>query len=121
MDISGQNENTRLINSDEAADSKKEQPTQSCFTWIVTLLSAIGGLLFGYDTGIISGAMLLIRKDFDLGRQQQEMVVASAIGGAIGGAVISSVMTSNMGRKATIIISSFIFLCGAIILAVYMM
>ena len=46
------------------------------FVYGLTFLSAIGGFLFGYDTGVVSGAMIIIRQEFDLNSVWQELVVS---------------------------------------------
>merc|ERR1719150_2705601 len=46
---------------------------------VLTFLSAIGGFLFGYDTGVISGAMLLLRQEFSLNHVWQEMIVSGTV------------------------------------------
>src|SRR5215212_5102243 len=53
------------------------------FLLYVTAVSAIAGFLYGYDTGIISGALLHIRAEYHLGHRMQEMVAASILVGAI--------------------------------------
>ncbi|MGH3263465.1 MAG: MFS transporter [Trebonia sp.] len=53
-------------------------------------IAALGGFLFGYDTGVISGALLFIKKDFDIGQLGQQWVIGSLLIGAVVGAVISS-------------------------------
>ncbi len=50
------------------------------FVYILTLFSAIGGFLFGYDTGVISGAMISLRERFMLNSIWQEMIVSTTIG-----------------------------------------
>jgi MFS family permease len=57
------------------------------FVYVVAAISALGGLLFGYDTGIISGALLFIRDDFQLSDTAQQIVVASLLLGAVFGAL----------------------------------
>lgn len=52
------------------------------FVYVLTFFSALGGFLFGYDTGVISGAILLLREQFDLNSVWQEMVVSLTIGAA---------------------------------------
>ena len=56
---------------------------------LTAAIAGLGGLLFGYDTGIIAGALLFIKQDFDLGSFAQGLVVAAVPIGAIGGAAIA--------------------------------
>ncbi|XP_026393099.1 probable inositol transporter 2 isoform X1 [Papaver somniferum] len=82
--------------------------------------AGIGGLLFGYDTGVISGALLYIRDDFkavDRETVLQESIVSMAVAGAIIGASIGGWMTDRFGRKTSILVADFLFFLGSIIMA----
>lgn len=81
--------------------------------------AGIGGFLFGYDTGVISGALLYIRDDFKLDKKTvlQETIVSMAIAGAIIGAAIGGWFNDRLGRRTTILIADFLFFIGAVIMA----
>lgn len=82
--------------------------------------AGIGGLLFGYDTGVISGALLYIRDDFPSVDKQtwlQEAIVSTAIAGAIIGAAIGGWANDRFGRKTSILAADFLFFTGAVIMA----
>nr|XP_043629220.1 inositol transporter 4-like [Erigeron canadensis]XP_043629221.1 inositol transporter 4-like [Erigeron canadensis]XP_043629222.1 inositol transporter 4-like [Erigeron canadensis] len=82
--------------------------------------AGIGGLLFGYDTGVISGALLYIRDDFKEVQKHtwlQETIVSMAVAGAIFGAAIGGWMNDRFGRKRSIMCADFVFFIGAIIMA----
>jgi SP family galactose:H+ symporter-like MFS transporter len=67
-----------------AFDPKKPVAKASVgYMIMVAALSALSGLLFGYDTGVISGALLLIKKQFVLTPQDQERIVSSVLYGAV--------------------------------------
>jgi len=83
----------------------------------VATVGAFGGFLFGYDTGVISGAMIPIKKKFNLSVELQEVVVSITIGGAILGSMTSAFLNENFGRRITLIIASFVFTIGAIMMA----
>ncbi|CAN6486137.1 unnamed protein product [Victoria cruziana] len=83
--------------------------------------AGLGGLLFGYDTGVISGALLYIRDDFrSVDRQTvlQETIVSMAVAGAIVGAALGGYINDRIGRKKSIMIADVLFFIGAIIMAV---
>ncbi|XP_058109643.1 probable inositol transporter 2 [Magnolia sinica] len=82
--------------------------------------AGIGGLLFGYDTGVISGALLYIRDDFqavDKKTVLQETIVSMAVAGAIIGAGIGGWMNDRFGRRFSILWADFLFFIGAIVMA----
>ncbi|ADZ09543.1 sugar transporter [Methanobacterium lacus] len=84
------------------------------FVILVAAITSIGGLLFGYDTGVISGAILFIREDFLLSTTAQEVTVSAVLIGAVIGASISGILADRYGRKIMIVLASIIFGIGAI-------
>eukprot|EP00092_Neocalanus_flemingeri_P041474 GFUD01045160.1.p1 GENE.GFUD01045160.1~~GFUD01045160.1.p1 ORF type:complete len:494 (+),score=159.45 GFUD01045160.1:45-1526(+) len=84
---------------------------------LLTFLSAIGGFLFGYDTGVVSGAMVLIRKEWGLSDFWQETIVSATILSACLTALLGGVLVDRLGRRPTILLASFMFLLGSIVMA----
>jgi sugar porter (SP) family MFS transporter len=80
----------------------------------VSMIAAIGGLLFGYDTGVISGALLYIKKDLHAGTFEQQAIVAVLLLGAMVGALISGYLADRVSRKWTKVISGAVYVVGAI-------
>ncbi|XP_049379561.1 inositol transporter 4 [Solanum stenotomum] len=83
--------------------------------------AGIGGLLFGYDTGVISGALLYIRDDFksvDKHTWLQETIVSMAVAGAIFGAAFGGWFNDKYGRRKSILLADILFFIGAIVMAV---
>lgn len=79
-------------------------------------IASLGGILFGYDMGVVSGALPQLKNSFDLTQSQQEMVVSFLyLGGGIGAAVGGS-LCDSLGRKAGILITDVIFVIGAALL-----
>ncbi|CAE1255330.1 SLC2A13 [Acanthosepion pharaonis] len=83
------------------------------FIYILTFFSALGGFLFGYDTGVISGAMILLRNTFLLSSVWQELVVSVTIAGAAVFAIVGGLLNDRIGRRPTIMIASVVFTVGA--------
>ena len=85
---------------------------------LTAAIAGLGGLLFGYDTGIIASAMLFIRSDLDLSSFQQGVVVAAVPIGAAFGALRAGPLADKRGRRIVIISSAFVFIAGSIASAV---
>jgi MFS family permease len=71
------------------------------FLFAVAVIAALGGFLFGYDTGVISGALLSIAPDLHASSFDQEAIVGALLLGAVAGAVISGYPADAIGRKWT--------------------
>jgi len=84
------------------------------FVYVVASVAALGGLLFGYDTGIISGALLFIQKDFQLNAFLEGFIVSSLLLGAMVGAAVSGALSDRLGRRTIILVAAAIFAVGAI-------
>ncbi|PWA84806.1 inositol transporter 2 [Artemisia annua] len=82
--------------------------------------AGIGGLLFGYDTGVISGALLYIKEDFEAVDKKtvlQESIVSMALAGAIVGAAIGGWLNDRYGRRSALLVADFLFFIGAVLMA----
>ena len=93
-------------------DVTADRPSK--FVYVAAAISALGGMLFGYDTGVISGAILFIRKDFLLSPTQVEIVVSCVLVGALLGAIAGGVLADQFGRRRVIIVTAILFAAGAI-------
>jgi SP family sugar:H+ symporter-like MFS transporter len=80
----------------------------------IFFFGALGGLLFGYDTGVISGAILFISDDFGLSPFMQGAVVASLLLGAMLGAGLAGPLSDRMGRRRLIMVAAVTFTIGAL-------
>lgn len=84
----------------------------------LTGTAAIGGFLFGYDTGVISGAMPPLKRAFDLTGPQQEAVVSSAVLAAfVSSLLLGAAMNDRYGRRGAILCSAALFGVGSAVLA----
>lgn len=84
------------------------------FVYVAALVSALGGLLFGYDTGVISGAILFIEQDFALSNILVSIVVSAVLIGAVIGAAVGGYMADRVGRRKAILVAALVFILGAI-------
>jgi SP family galactose:H+ symporter-like MFS transporter len=84
------------------------------FVYIAAAVSALGGMLFGYDTGVISGAILFIRQDFALTPTLEEIVVSTVVFGAMLGAAAGGTLTDRFGRRIVLIATAVLFALGAV-------
>ncbi|XP_051658991.1 solute carrier family 2, facilitated glucose transporter member 10 [Manacus candei] len=87
---------------------------------MVLLLSAtvslLGGLIFGYELGIISGALLQLQVDFHLSCFKQEVVVSAVLIGALLASLAGGVLIDRHGRRRAILVSNVVLLVGSLIL-----
>ena len=81
-------------------------------------ITALGGLLFGYDTGVVSGALLFLKKDFGgLSSFQQELVTSLLLVGAVAGALTAGRLADRIGRRITVLITALVFIVGVLLVA----
>src|SRR5205823_628222 len=83
----------------------------------IYFFGALGGLLFGYDTGVISGALLFIPNDFKLSPFLQGAIVAGLLLGAMIGAAFAGWLSDRLGRRRLIMIAAVVFIAGALVCA----
>jgi len=84
------------------------------FVYVIAGVAALAGLLFGYDTGVISGAVLFIKDQFALSATVEEMVVSAVLVGAVIGAASSGQLSDRFGRRRVLIVTAVIFAIGSI-------
>ena len=94
----------------EGASSSSQNSSNA----LVYFFGALGGMLFGYDTGVISGAILFITTDLDLNAFYQGLVVSSLLIGAMAGAGVAGPLSDRLGRRRIILIAAIVFSVGAI-------
>ena len=111
--------NITIVNdSDEIEKNQSTEGKSTVFIYIVAILSALGGFLFGYDTGVVSGALVFFKDEFDLNHWWQEIIVSATILSAWIFSMIAGYCTEHWGRKLSIIIASFLCTLGSIIMAI---
>lgn len=85
--------------------------------YVVAIVASLGGLLSGFDTGVISGALLFINQTWDLSDYTQGFLVSSVLIGAVIGAGTNGILADMFGRKKIIIATAVIFIIGSILCA----
>src|ERR671916_2121052 len=97
----------------------QRSPAHNRFLVKLTVISTLGGLLFGYDTGVISGALLYMRDDLALTPLTEAVVVSSLLfPGAAFGALLGGKLADVLGRKGSLLVCAGLFLFGALICAI---
>lgn len=97
---------------------------QPVFLYVLSLMSAVGGFLFGYDTGVVSGAMLMVEDDLlaslgtDLKDLWHEYIVTGTIAAAAVFSLVAGYISQRFGRKPSMIVGSLLFTVGAVVMAV---
>ena len=92
----------------------KSDETRGRYVYLVAAFSALGGLLFGYDTGVISGAILFVKQEFALTPFAEGLVVSAVLLGALIGAAFAGSLTDKFGRRRVLIFAASIFALSAI-------
>lgn len=87
-----------------------DEATQcSSYVLRVAAVAAVSGLLFGFDTAVINGALVLLRTDFHLTDFQTELVATALLAGCLAGAASAGALSDRFGRKKTLIGASLLF------------
>jgi len=85
------------------------------FIWKVSLIASLGGVLYGFDMGIIAAALIFVRSTFSLSTQMEEVVVSVVLIGSMAGAIVGGVFADRAGRRSTLIWGGVLFIAGSIL------
>ena len=85
--------------------------------YVIAIIASLGGLLSGYDTGVISGALLFIQETWHIDVSIQGMIVSAVLIGAVIGAATNGILADIFGRKKIILATAVIFVLGSILCA----
>ncbi|PSP55168.1 MFS transporter [Halobacteriales archaeon QS_1_67_19] len=88
------------------------------FVYVTAALAALNGLLFGFDTGIISGAFLYIKQTFTMSPLVRGIVVSGAMAGAAAGAALGGKLADRIGRRRLILVGAVVFFIGSLTMAI---
>ncbi|WP_446744581.1 sugar porter family MFS transporter [Silvibacterium acidisoli] len=92
-----------------------ETPVRSQFLWRISFIAGLGGILYGYDMGIIAAALIFVKESFALSTRMQEIVVSIVLIGAMAGALIGGTIADRIGRRATLLWGAAIFIAGSLL------
>lgn len=98
---------------DEGERSDNRGGTLTPYLILAVCLAAVGGMLFGHDTGVISGALLYLKKQFGLDSTMQEVVTSTVLIGAAVGAACAGPAADRWGRRPTVIVFGILFCIGS--------
>jgi SP family galactose:H+ symporter-like MFS transporter len=87
------------------------------YTYLIAAIAAIGGMLFGYDIGVISGAENLLKAAFRLSSTTEELAVAAVLIGAVIGGLIGGKLADRFSRRYTLLAMAVLYAAGAILTA----
>jgi len=85
------------------------------FTLYIMFFAGIGGILYGYDIGVIAGALLFIEHDIPMSTAKLSLIVAAVLGGGSIATLISGYLSDRFGRKRLILIAALIFILGILL------
>src|SRR5580693_7600170 len=85
------------------------------FLWRVSLIAGLGGILYGFDMGVIAAALIFVRESFSLSTRMEEIVVSVVLVGAMSGALAGGSIADRIGRRATLLWGGALFLVGSIL------
>ena len=97
-----------------AGSAGADRADQRRFVNVAAAITATGGLLFGYDTGVISGALLFIKHDFHLSSLMQGLIVSLLLVGAVCGALSGGPISDRFGRRTAALLAAIVFGLGAL-------
>jgi MFS transporter, SP family, arabinose:H+ symporter len=98
----------------ETAVKHHSPPSTSGFVLKVSIVAALGGLLFGYDTAVIAGAIGFLQTRFDLSPAMVGWAASSAIWGCAFGAMFAGYLSDKIGRKKVLLITALLFLISSL-------
>jgi sugar porter (SP) family MFS transporter len=102
-----------------ATSGPPDLPQKSDWRFIlIAIVSGLGGLLFGYDTGVVAGVVLFLHNVFHFGASMKGLFVAIALAAAAFGAAFAGVLSDAFGRRSVLMVTAILFTAGAMLAAI---
>lgn len=105
---------SRTTSSSAAPETHKTR-VRTGFLARVSLIAGLGGILYGFDMGIIAAVLVFVRESFALSTRMEEIVVSVVLVGAMSGAVAGGSIADRIGRRSTLVWGGIIFLVGSLL------
>jgi len=108
---------TSIVEAGEASGDDAGEPRRRVGFWLlmVGVVIMLAGALFGYDQGVISGALHGMQAEFDLSTSLTEVITSGVTLGALVGALIAGLLADRIGRRRTILVAALLFCVGALL------
>jgi sugar porter (SP) family MFS transporter len=84
------------------------------YATLIAAVAAVAGLLFGFDTAVINGALIFLRQELSLSTRETEWATSSLLVGCAAGAAVAGWLTDRLGRKRILIVSAVLFAASAV-------
>jgi SP family xylose:H+ symportor-like MFS transporter len=104
----------RPIQSCDTSADVIEQKGSIRYLISVSVVAALGGLLFGYDTGVINGSIRFVQLHFELSAAMKGLAASSALLACVVGAAFAGALNDRFGRKKVLVVSAILFIISAI-------
>lgn len=98
--------------------STEISPGSRAYSYRISAVAALGGLLFGFDTAIINGAIVFLRRQFQWTNLETEIAASSLLVGCVVGASMAGVLSDRFGRRMVLLLSAIIFALSSVATAV---
>jgi sugar porter (SP) family MFS transporter len=89
-------------------------PASAAYAYLIAVVAALSGLLFGFDIAVINGAIVFLREQFSLSDFQTEVAAGALLLGCAGGAAVAGTLSDRFGRKKILILSAILFAVSSI-------
>lgn len=102
---------------ERAARKQLQRDDTPGFVYLLAAFSALGGFLLGYDTGVLSGAVLLLKRESSVTLLWQELLVSGSVAAAALSALAGGSLNGLLGRRVCVLLASCVFALGGVVLS----